>query len=258
VGGIISEWVGGIIPESWAACSGIRKSSLFTTSDSDGDTVTQYAFWNTGAGGGRFLIGGIAQATSHEIDVLASQLSQVTYQPGTEPDTVCVRANDGYVWGAWSQSFKVSPWIDTPPIVTVSNMSAAHGQSFAASTLFTASDPDGDTITKYAFWTNSTGGGHFVLNRVTQGTNQEIDVTAAQLSQLGYQSGSGADTLWVRSNDGAQWSPWSNSFTVTAPIDSGPPTDTRKRQHIFLCEPKFFRGFAVHLRRSLWQPRRPI
>src|ERR1700720_4563679 len=24
VGGIISEWVGGIIPESWAACSGIR------------------------------------------------------------------------------------------------------------------------------------------------------------------------------------------------------------------------------------------
>ena len=83
MGGIISEWVGGIIPESWAACSGIRKSSLFTTSDSDGDTVTQYAFWNTGAGGGRFLIGGIAQATSHEIDVLASQLSQVTYQPGS-------------------------------------------------------------------------------------------------------------------------------------------------------------------------------
>jgi hypothetical protein len=28
VGGIISEWVGGIIPESWAACSGIRKPPL--------------------------------------------------------------------------------------------------------------------------------------------------------------------------------------------------------------------------------------
>jgi hypothetical protein len=27
VGGIISEWVGGIIPESWAACSGIRNYS---------------------------------------------------------------------------------------------------------------------------------------------------------------------------------------------------------------------------------------
>src|SRR6202043_1016438 len=28
VGGIISEWVGGIIPESWAACSGIRTLTL--------------------------------------------------------------------------------------------------------------------------------------------------------------------------------------------------------------------------------------
>ena len=27
MGGIISEWVGGIIPESWAACSGIRREN---------------------------------------------------------------------------------------------------------------------------------------------------------------------------------------------------------------------------------------
>jgi hypothetical protein len=51
---------------------------------------------------------------------------------------------------------------------------------------------------------------------------QEIDVTAAQLSQLSYQSGSGADTLWVRANDGTQWSGWSNSFTVTGQADTAP------------------------------------
>ena len=113
--------------------------------------------------------------------------------------------------------------IDTPPTVSVSNMTATRGQSFAASSLFTAKDADGEAITKYAFWDTGTGGGHFLLNGAAQGTNQEIDVTAAQLSQLSYQSGSGADTLWVRANDGLQWSPWSSSFTVTAPIDT-PPT----------------------------------
>ena len=63
-----------------------------------------------------------------------------------------------------------------------------------------------------------TGSGHFVLNGVVQANNQEIDVTAAQLSQLTYQSvpGSSADTVQVRVNDGTLWSNWT-SFTVTAP-----------------------------------------
>jgi hypothetical protein len=45
--------------------------------------------------------------------------------------------------------------------------------------------------------------------------NQENFIWAAQLSQTSYQSGSGADTLWVRIVDGSQWSAWSQSFTVT-------------------------------------------
>jgi hypothetical protein len=200
----------------------VAASSLFSTSEADGDTVTQYGFWDTGAGGGHFLVNGVAQATNQEIFVPAAQLSLVTYQPGTSADTLWVQANDGYVWGAWSSAFTVSPWVQTPAQVTVSSFTATHGQSFAASSLFTASDPDGDAITQYGFWDTGTGGGHFVLNGTAQGTNQEIDVTAAQLSQLSYQSGSGADTLWVRANDGTSWSSWSSAFTVTAPIDNGP------------------------------------
>ena len=49
---------------------------------------------------------------------------------------------------------------DTAPTVTGSNVTAAHGQSFAASSLFTARDADGDTITKYSFWDTGNGGGH--------------------------------------------------------------------------------------------------
>jgi hypothetical protein len=202
--------------------STIAASSLFTASDPDGDTISKYAFWNAGAGGGHFMLNGVAQGSGQEIDVSAAQLSQLSYQSGSGADMLWVRANDGYGWGAWSQSFGVSPWTDTPPSVIVSNVSAAHGQSFAASSLFTATDPDGDTISKYAFWDTGTGGGHFVLNGVAQGTSQEIDVTGAQLSQLSYQSGAGADTLWVRANDGTQWSGWSNGFTVTGQPDAAP------------------------------------
>ena len=197
-------------------------SSLFTARDADGDAITKYAFWDTGAGGGHFVLNGVAQGAGQEIDVTAAQLSQLSYQSGLGADTLWVAAYDGKQWGNWSNSFTVTGKADTAPTVTVSNVTAAHGQSFAASSLFTAKDADGDAITKYAFWDTGSGGGHFVLNGVAQGVNQEIDVTAAQLSQLSYQSGSGADTLWVAAYDGTMWGNWSNSFTVTAPIDSGP------------------------------------
>ncbi len=201
-------------------------SSLFTARDADGDAITKYAFWDTGAGGGHFVLNGVAQGVSQEIDVTAAQLSQLSYQSGTAADTLWVAAYDGTQWGNWSNSFTVTGQPDTAPTVTASNVTAAHGQSFAASSLFTARDADGDAITKYAFWDTGTGGGHFVLNGVAQGVGQEIDVTAAQLSQLSYQSGSGADTLWVAAYDGTMWGNWSNSFTVTAPINTAPTVTT--------------------------------
>src|SRR5205807_5139852 len=67
------------------------------------------------------------------------------------------------------------------------------------------------------------------LNGVAQPANQAINVTAAQLSQLTYQSGSGADTVWVKAYDGVQWSAWSSAFTVTAPVDSGPVESVSNR-----------------------------
>src|SRR5207302_1655327 len=89
--------------------------------------------------------------------------------------------------------------IDTPPMVTVSNsnITASPGQVFAASSLFTASDPDGDAVTQYDFWDTGGGGGHFLVNGVTQPTNGEIYITASQLAQTFYQSGNGVATLWV-------------------------------------------------------------
>ena len=105
---------------------------------------------------------------------------------------------------------------DPSPVVTVSNiaLSAGHG-TVAASSLFTATDPGETAIASYGF-IDETGNGHFVLNGVAQASDQAIDVTAAQLSELSYQSAPGtADTVEVRASNGV-WSSW-ESFTVTAP-----------------------------------------
>ena len=133
----------------------LAASSLFTASDPDGDAITQYDFWDTGGGGGHFLVNGVTQPTNGDIYVTASQLAQTTYQSGAGTDTLWVRANDGSQWSAWSPSFTVSTAkVDTPPVVTVTNpnITASAGQILAASSLFTASDPDGDAITQYDFW----------------------------------------------------------------------------------------------------------
>ena len=87
------------------------------------------------------------------------------------------------------------------------------GQTFAAANLVTATDADGDAITKYALWDFNTNG-RWNVNGVDQPANTEIDITAAQLSQTTYQAGSGTDQLWIRANDGTAWGAW-QSFNVT-------------------------------------------
>ena len=102
------------------------------------------------------------------------------------------------------------------PALAVTNVTLSAGDvSVAASSLFTASTQNGEAITAYAFM--DTGPGYFVLEGTDEPNDQEIDVTAVQLSQLTYQSAPGTtDTLQIRAEDATGWSAWA-SFAVTAP-----------------------------------------
>ena len=76
-----------------------------------------------------------------------------------------------------------------------------------------SSDAESDPITQYAFW-DTGGNGHWVVNGVAQAANAEIDVAAANLSQVSYVFGPGGstpDTLYVRANDGSMWGAWKRS-----------------------------------------------
>jgi hypothetical protein len=199
----------------------LAASSLFTASDVDGDQIAQYALWDSN-GNGYWVVNGVKQGANVEIDVPASQLGLVFYQSGSGADLLYARANDGTGWGAW-QSFLVSAPIDAGAVVQplAASQSAQHGQVYTASQLFTASDSDNDTIIQYDFWDTGSGGRRWLLNGNALGTGQDNYVSAAELSQITYRSGTGTDTLYVRAFDGFVWGAWSG-FSVIAPPDAGP------------------------------------
>ena len=189
----------------------IAAASLFGVSDADGDAITNYQFWDstTDASSGHFVVGGVAQGTNQNIDVTAAQLSSTTFQSGSGSDDLWVRAFDGAEWGVWKE-FHVNAPVNRAPNVTAPDFTAISNQSAPASSLFSVVDAEHDSIVTYQFW-DSTGGaasGHFSINGVAQGINQSIDVTAAQLANTTFQGGITSDDLWVRANDGMQWSQW--------------------------------------------------
>jgi hypothetical protein len=198
-------------------------SSLFSVSDADVDTMTQYQFLDVSApANGYFSLGGTIQNPGQAFTVTAAQLPQLQFHRGAGQAVLEVRTFDAYAWSVW-KTFRVSGPLDSAPVVTAPNVGAAHGQSFSASSLFTVADAEGDAMTQYQFvdQTSAASSGYFTLGGVAQSANLFITVSAAQLPQFAFQSGSGADTLKVRAFDGLQWSAWVN-FTVTAPIDQAP------------------------------------
>ncbi|MCC8960714.1 hypothetical protein H8B02_47185, partial [Bradyrhizobium sp. Pear77] len=64
--------------------------------------------------------------------------------------------NDGKLWGSWTAFTATAT--NQAPTVSDSNVVTVSGQTFAASNLFSATDADGDTITKYALWDSNTNG----------------------------------------------------------------------------------------------------
>ena len=203
---------------STTATSGV----LSNTSDPDGDSLAVTGVSDTVHGAG--TVGSALAGTYGHLTLNAngsySYVADNTAAINSAPtgshlqDTFSYTVSDGN-GGTANASLTIT--LDRAPVVTATNVALSAGHTtVAASSLFSTTDPDGNTITTYAF--EDTGSGHFLLNGVAEANNQEIDVSAAQLSQLTYQGvvGAAPDTVEVRVNDGTSWSSWT-SFTVTSP-----------------------------------------
>jgi hypothetical protein len=95
----------------------IAGSSLIASvTDPAGNAITQYAFMNTGADGGKLLLNGNAVAAGAWVNVAASQLSQLSYVGGTTTgtDSVSIKAYDGHIWSGVSNA-TISQTAAPPP-----------------------------------------------------------------------------------------------------------------------------------------------
>src|SRR5207253_3112525 len=130
-------------------------------------------------------------------DITAAQVAQTSFVAGTSVSVgrVPIRAFDGADWSQtpavrWSP-FNINVAANNAPVVTTADKSATHGQVFALSSLFSVSDADGDTITRYQLWDGTADplSGHFVINGVAQPERAVIDITAAQVAQTSFVAG---------------------------------------------------------------------
>jgi hypothetical protein len=189
-------------------------SGLISVNDADGDSMTRYQLWDStrDPNSGYFIVGSIVYAAGTVIDITAAQLAQTSFVTGMVSDSLQIRAFDSIDWSAsdtaaWAP-FDVSVTSYTAPSLTTSDVNTTPGQTLALSSLFSVSDPDGDSMTRYQLWdsTADPNSGHFVVNGVTQAASTVIDITAAQFGQTSSLTGTVGDSLQIRAFDGISWS----------------------------------------------------
>src|SRR5262249_13798838 len=148
------------------------------------------------ASSGHWVVNGVAQGASQAINVSAGQLAQTTFQSGAGSDDLFVRDFDRTDCGAWRE-FHVNGQPNHAALPTSPGSAAGDTQSFAAPALLPASAADLPYTTLFRSYdaTGDASSGHWVVNGVAQGVSQAINVSAGQLAQTTFQSGTGSDDL---------------------------------------------------------------
>ena len=185
-----------------------------TVSDGDGDTPVTYVITdaNSGANSARFWLAGTYQQGG-TMTLNASQWAGFWMQGGADAstDALTIQVYDGYAWSNTASFNLVSRAPNRAPVVAGSGTGVTVSQSVAATSLINITDADGDSPTIYRFW-DAAGGGYFSLNGATQGANQNIDVTAANIASLTYTGAAtkGGELLYAQVYDGQAWSAWAS------------------------------------------------
>ena len=200
-------------------------SDLFSANDGDGDALL-YFFYDNSAdpASGHFTVNGVVQAADTTFAVNAAQLAQTTFTAGSRlSDDLYVNAWDGASYSG-PQQFHINVPANHAPTATTSDQSATRGQIFNASSLFSASDVDGDSLL-YFFYDNSAepASGHFTVNGVVQAAGMTFAVTAAQLAQTTFTTGTygSSDDLFMNAWDGSLYSE-PKEFHVNVPANQAP------------------------------------
>ena len=178
-----------------------------TATDPDTGQTLSYSI-SGGADAAKFIIGPSTGALSF---VTAPNFEMPTDVGGNNVYDLIVQVSDGQ-GGLDSQAIAVtvSDVIESnhAPTVAASGQTATRGQVINASSLFSASDADGDHLL-YFFYDNSAdpASGHFTVGGAVQAAGTTFAVSEAQLAQTTFTAGtSSSDHLFVNVWDGSLFS----------------------------------------------------
>jgi hypothetical protein len=195
----------------------------------------------TSAGHGYFEVNGTVVPQATPTWVTQAQLAQTTFVAGTAgaSDDARMIAYDGQLFsnnGVWSK-VAVTAVADAPPQMSLPSgnvVSIVAGHSVAVTSLFSASDPDGDALTYMVYdGTTSAGHGHFVVNGTVIPQATPTWVTQAQLAQTTFVAGTAGASDDVRmivydgqlfSNNGVWSKVQVNAGALSAPLATLAPS----------------------------------
>ena len=208
----------------------VLASTTISASDADGNDLT-YIVWDAGKGSnsGYFELSGQALTSGTSHTLTSAEFASLNIIGGASAGTenFWVKVSDGTFSTSWS-SFALTTTPtgganDYAPTLSASNTSIQTNASILASSVITAADADGNTLT-YTVWDSGSGSssGYFELNGQALSAGSGHTLTAAEFASLNIVGGSseGAETLWIKVSDGAHTTSWS-SFSLTTTTGSG-------------------------------------
>jgi Ca2+-binding RTX toxin-like protein len=186
----------------------IALSSLFTASDADNDTLIYMIYDGTTTGGhGHLVVNGTTVAAATPYWVTQAQLAQTSFvagAPGTSDDIRMI-AYDGQDYsggGVWTKTLVAASGTNSAPQIALPDgaaIAANPGSSVPISSLFSATDADGNTLSYLVYdGTTTAGHGHLEVNGTVVPQATPFWVTQAQLAQTTFVVGSAGVTDDVR------------------------------------------------------------
>ena len=210
---------------SAVAGQSLQVSGLIVATDADNDALLYTLFDNSpAANSGHFVFNGTVMPAGTTFGLTAAQLAQTVFVAGAAgvSDDIYVQVSDGQVVSSLG-NFHVNV-VNHAPVLTVADVTASHGQSLQASSLFSATDADNDTL-RYALYDNTPAAesGHFVVNGTEMPAGATFGLTAAELGQTVFVAGAAgvSDDIYVQVSDGNAVSSLGN-FHINAAVNHAP------------------------------------
>ncbi|MDG2467750.1 MAG: M10 family metallopeptidase [Pirellulaceae bacterium] len=216
----------------------IHGSRLFDYEDLDNNPLAAVRFYDGNGNGltGYFTYRGVKQNAGQWFEVSAADLNRVHYKAGlvVASEVVQIQVYDGKFWSTPTDSrvYTVEPNLSAPDVETY-DVTVVANERIVGSTMFSASDSDGDDVEMFQVRDQKTNSnsGYFILNNVRQDQGAWFEFSADELENLRYQSGKNGQTerFFVRASDGDKWSSASFSIAETLPNVNRPVVSVSDR-----------------------------